>query len=201
MNKILAVILCSTLIITSCSTTENIHNAEPIITNKHLTQDKPQTNEPKANSSDRTSQVNSENVDYDQEQIKERMKGKERKGQLKIENVKNHALSKSLFEAMNEYFIAMKEGNEDRIEKLLYPGTAFKGGVLAMYDNAIYTQAVTDVALDKERVKSVSGMYGLNCDNVAIVVVNLLNTDGVKLSGNFIFEKNEDNKWLIFKTD
>ncbi|MEK0315473.1 hypothetical protein [Cohnella sp. 56] len=137
--------------------------------------------------------------DYDQNLIRERMKGKERKGKLKIDDIKNNGLDKELLKTVNVYLKAMQEQDKDKILEMRHPKAFQEGNILSLYTSSTYMSSVDEVSLDSKRKKEVAKEYDLDASKIAIVVVNVTSTSGTKGSANLIFVK--DGKWMIYKTD
>lgn len=137
--------------------------------------------------------------DYDENLIRERMKGKERKGKLKIDNIKNNGLDKELLKAVNVYLKATQAQDKDKILEMRHPKAFEEGNILSLYTSSTYMSSVDEVSLNSKRKKEVAKEYGLDASNMAIVVVNCTSTSGTKGSANLIFVK--DGEWMIYKTD
>ena len=137
--------------------------------------------------------------DYDEDLIRERMKGKERKGKLKIDDIKNNGLDTELLKAVNVYLKATQEQDKDKILEIMHPKAASEGNILSFYTGSTYTSAVDELTLDSKRMEEVAKEYGLESSNMAIVVVNYTSTSGVRGNANFIWVK--EGKWMIYKTD
>jgi hypothetical protein len=146
--------------------------------------------------------INDGALDYDQQMIKERMRGKERKGPLDIEHIKVVGVEGELLESMMQYLKAVKEDNEDKAKEILYSAITDTSNGLTLYSNRQYTKAITKLTLDNTRGKAVSDENSLSqiADEVAIVVVDTLSTTDEKGNINFIFIKAK-GKWSLYKTD
>lgn len=137
--------------------------------------------------------------DPDENLIRERMKGKERQGKLKIDDIKNNGLDKELLKAVNVYLKATQEQDKDKILEMRHPKAFQEGNILSFYTGSPYTSSVDELTLDSKRKKEVAKEYDLDASNIAIVVVNFTSTWGDKGNANLIFVK--DGKWMIYKTD
>lgn len=197
MKKIL-VFFCLALLLVSCSQNDRLPNHNDSVPS-HRTP--VSTGKPAVHEGDnRNGIAETSDNDYVQDQIEERMKGRERKGPLDLENLENDGLDPELFLAISIYFQAMKEENKEPILNMVHTMAPSVENILVLFENSRYIQSISKVSLNKDRIRAVAEEYGLDEQNVAIVVVYATSTTGSEFSANFIFEKKND-EWFIFKCD
>ncbi|MCY9517848.1 hypothetical protein [Paenibacillus apiarius] len=126
-------------------------------------------------------------------------KPKVRTGALDLKDIEVDGVKGKLLDAVMEQLKETKKNNEKKLEKLVHPN-AVEGTETTFFNMTTSIKSVTKLKLNKERVSEVSEEFGLDKDNVAIVVVSMLDLDGQPADLNLIYEKT-NHEWLLFRVD